>query len=82
MRLKRLKVRIQHLLGHPRSRGFCHCSNNMRPFVQDKLGKRCKLVNDPTLATRFRKLVARKKVESRREKRKADKKELRDEWGF
>ncbi len=54
----------------------------MRPFKLDELGKRDKLVNDPHLPTRFRKLVSRLKVKTRREKRAADKKALKDEYGF
>jgi len=54
----------------------------MKPFVLDKSNRHGKVVKDEQLPTQHRKLNTRLKVTARREKRKADKKALRDEWGF
>jgi hypothetical protein len=50
----------------------------MKPYA---LGRREKLPTG-SVSREVRKAIAKKKVHDRRERRKKDRKELRDEWGF
>jgi hypothetical protein len=52
----------------------------VRPYIKDEL--RDKIESNRRFPPKLRKFFAKLKRESRRERRKIDRKALKDEWGF